>query len=346
MLQMASVVRPILFFACINALLVLPKPVYGQTCDLYPIALSAQSVSNVAPGTVLDIFNGTQPGNFGWLTWGGSPSEPTLVASLTPPGNVNPDDPADHQLSVGDWVSGKPGVSNSKNVREALDVLKTLDITVPVWSETRGQGDKAAYRICGFVRVRLLSYQLPGQNRITARFLGYTWCGQQNQPPTVNAGPDQTIILPAHAVLSGTVSDDGLPAGSIPTTVWSQVSGPGIVTFADPTVPVTTAAFSAPGVYVLRLTATDSELTASDDVVITVNRGNHPPVAENQNVTTDEDVPLPITLTGSDPDGDTLTFVIVDAPAYGALSGTLPHITYTPKPDYHGSDYFTLLPAS
>jgi hypothetical protein len=314
-------------------------------CSLYPIALSEQSVSNIAPGTVIDILNGTQPGNFGWLSWGGSPSEPTLVASLTPPGDswsyVNPDDSLDHQISIGDWVSGKPGVSNSKQVRDALELLKTVDITVPVWSEARGQGSKAAYLICGFAQVRVLDYRLPGQNRITVRFLGYVNCGQQNQGPTVNAGADQTIVLSAHAQLSGVVSDDGLPVGSVVTSVWSQVSGPGVVTFADPTVPVTTATFSAPGVYVLRLTATDSELTASDDVVITVNRGNHPPVAENQNVTTDEDVPLSITLTGSDSDGDPLTFVIVDAPACGALSGTLPHITYTPKPDYHGSDYFT-----
>ena len=68
----------------------------AQSCDFIPIALPAQAVSNVAPNSVLDIFNGSQPGNFGWLSWGGSPSEPTLVASLTPAGNsftyVNPDD--------------------------------------------------------------------------------------------------------------------------------------------------------------------------------------------------------------------------------------------------------------
>ena len=30
-----------------------------------------------------------------------------------------------------------------------------------------------------------------------------------NQPPTVNAGPDQTVTLPASASLTGTASDDG-----------------------------------------------------------------------------------------------------------------------------------------
>src|SRR5688572_15069518 len=127
----------------------------AQTCDLFPMALSSQQVSNAAPGTVLsDVLNGTQSGNFGWLTWAGSPSVPTLVTSLTSPGNsstyVNPDNTSDHQISVGDWIQGKPGVSNSKNVRDALDALKAIDVTVPVWDQTRGQGANAAYRVSGF----------------------------------------------------------------------------------------------------------------------------------------------------------------------------------------------------
>src|SRR5262249_14898215 len=155
------------------------------------------------------IYNGTQPGNFGWLSWGGSPSEPTLVTSLTPPGDsstyVNPDNPADHQVNIGDWVSSKPGVSNSKNVRNALDALENVDIIVPVWNQSRGQGANAAYRIVAFARVRLISYQLPSKNRITARFLGYASCTAQNVGPSVNAGPDQTIALPDVATLEGII---------------------------------------------------------------------------------------------------------------------------------------------
>src|SRR5581483_3516704 len=97
-------------------------------CALSPIALSQQTLSNVAPGTAInDIFNGSQPGNFGWLTWAGSPSDPTLVNSLTVSDSqtyVNPFDANDHQLDAGDWVQGKPGVSNSKGVRDALDNLE------------------------------------------------------------------------------------------------------------------------------------------------------------------------------------------------------------------------------
>ncbi|OGE79154.1 MAG: hypothetical protein A2751_05960 [Candidatus Doudnabacteria bacterium RIFCSPHIGHO2_01_FULL_46_14] len=92
-----------------------------------------------------------------------------------------------------------------------------------------------------------------------------------NVAPSVNAGTDQNIILPASANLDGTVSDDGLPnpPASV-TTVWSQVSGPGIATFGNANAVDTTAVFSASGVYVLRLTASDSVLAAQDDIVITV----------------------------------------------------------------------------
>lgn len=97
-----------------------------------------------------------------------------------------------------------------------------------------------------------------------------------NHPPTVDAGPNQTITLPMSATLAGTVSDDGLPnpPGAV-TTTWSQVSGPGAITFADPSAVDTTASFSAPGPYVLRLTADDSELTASDELTVRV----HPTTA-------------------------------------------------------------------
>jgi len=93
-----------------------------------------------------------------------------------------------------------------------------------------------------------------------------------NQAPTVNAGPDQTITLPAGVNLDGTVTDDGLPnpPGAV-TTTWSQVGGPGTVTFGNASAVDTTATFSTDGIYILRLTADDGGLTAFDEVTVTVN---------------------------------------------------------------------------
>jgi acetyl esterase/lipase len=67
---------------------------------------------------------------------------------------------------------------------------------------------------------------------------------------------------------------------------------------------------------------------------------NHPPVAEPQNVTTDEDVAKAITLSGTDADGDTLTYSILSMPLHGTITGTGKHRTYTPELNYNGTDQF------
>ena len=68
---------------------------------------------------------------------------------------------------------------------------------------------------------------------------------------------------------------------------------------------------------------------------------NTAPVANPQTVATSEDTATAITLTGSDAEGDPLTFIVLSNPANGTLSGTAPNLTYTPGPNLNGSDSFT-----
>jgi FtsP/CotA-like multicopper oxidase with cupredoxin domain len=90
-----------------------------------------------------------------------------------------------------------------------------------------------------------------------------------NQAPSVNLGPDFTIAgLTAN--LNGLVTDDGLPSGAL-TTTWS---GPG-VSFGNASLVETTATFSAAGAYVLTLTASDTALSAFDEVTVTVDLSMH-----------------------------------------------------------------------
>jgi hypothetical protein len=92
-----------------------------------------------------------------------------------------------------------------------------------------------------------------------------------NQRPVVNAGNDQTVTLPAAAALAGSATDDGLPnPPAAVVNTWTQVSGPGTATFADPHAAATSATFDLIGTYVLRLSSTDSLLTGIDDVTVTV----------------------------------------------------------------------------
>ncbi|GEM_PF-1676346 len=89
-------------------------------------------------------------------------------------------------------------------------------------------------------------------------------------------------------------------------------------------------------------TVNDGDLdSAPATVSITVNPVNDAPVANAQIVSTPQDTPLPITLTGSDVENDPLTFTIVTDPANGVLSGTAPDLTYTPDPGFSGVDSFS-----
>jgi RHS repeat-associated protein len=91
-----------------------------------------------------------------------------------------------------------------------------------------------------------------------------------NEPPVVTVGPDQTITYPVvSANLTGTATDDGYPPGSTLQISWSKVTGPGSVTFANAAQPNTQATFSVPGIYVLRLSASDGQYTSTATMKVT-----------------------------------------------------------------------------
>ncbi|MBN9384755.1 MAG: T9SS type A sorting domain-containing protein [Chitinophagaceae bacterium] len=96
-----------------------------------------------------------------------------------------------------------------------------------------------------------------------------------NQPPTVDAGPDQSITLPnvVAAMLNGTAT------GTIKSYKWVQVSGPTTVYFVNSSLPATEAKnLNVAGIYVLKLTVTDnSGATASDNMQVTVNAASSTP---------------------------------------------------------------------
>jgi hypothetical protein len=70
-----------------------------------------------------------------------------------------------------------------------------------------------------------------------------------------------------------------------------------------------------------------------------------PPIAGNDNATTDEDTPVTIDLfaNDSDPDGDILDIAAITRPANGSIKQTSPfgEIQYWPRFDYNGPDQFS-----
>ena len=60
-------------------------------------------------------------------------------------------------------------------------------------------------------------------------------------------------------------------------------------------------------------------------------------------MTTAEDTAAAVTLTGSDVDGNALTYRVVGSPSHGTLNGTAPNLTYRPAANYNGADSLTFV---
>lgn len=124
--------------------------------------------------------------------------------------------------------------------------------------------------------------------------------------PVAFAGPDQVATVGVPLPLPGFVSFTNT---AIPVNLWQLYSGPAGVTFANPALTNTTATFSVPGAYTLRLSASNGvHAVAYDAAVITVTAG----------------IPLSITRSGSfvnlNWSGGSPPFVVESSPALPAVA--------------------------
>jgi hypothetical protein len=86
------------------------------------------------------------------------------------------------------------------------------------------------------------------------------------------------------------------------------------------------------------------QTTSGIDFLLYPESTNLPPEAENQQVSTKLNKSVEITLVASDPEGDLLTYICVDDPSNGTLSGCDDGdqlVTYTPNNQFTGNDTFT-----
>ncbi len=83
--------------------------------------------------------------------------------------------------------------------------------------------------------------------------------------------------------------------------------------------------------------------TDTTTVMVAVAVVNDPPVAQEDSAITDEDMPvtIPVLANDSDPDGDRLTVESVTQPSNGTVTNNGTDVTYSPDPDFDGSDSFT-----
>ncbi len=78
-------------------------------------------------------------------------------------------------------------------------------------------------------------------------------------------------------------------------------------------------------------------------LILSCGCANKIPVANDAGISTKEDMPVEIQLTGSDPEGAPLTWHIETRPSNGSLSGTEPNLVYTPRSNFNGVDSFSFM---
>jgi hypothetical protein len=134
-----------------------------------------------------------------------------------------------------------------------------------------------------------------------------------NEAPVFSSQPSAspaTVTLPGTTDLRADAFDpDGIPGLGV-STVWTKVSGNGAVTFTTVSSSITRASFSLPGVYGLRVDASDGISTTSAPITIVV----------------DPDPTIPITVTFQDGvDGYTsevdLSITTQSQAAYNGMNG-------------------------
>lgn len=327
--------------------------------------------SQVSSATVAATYNNSAPFNIGWSPFGlgnthfpGRIDEVSFSSCMVPPtpsqsfvtGSCNTGSPDsgtwtvvfDSQIANAEWgrigwnaqVCGDGALTvtaasstDNTTFSAAQNVTRGQDLTVP---------DGRYLRISVLFR-RATTGESPILYDLSVGTEGYAPPPQTNTPPTVDAGTDLSTALFVPVKLKGTACDDGLPTGTLSFT-WSKVSGPGAVTFANANALATTATINTPGAYVLRLTVSDGASTVSDDINVTIEGTNSPPVISSTAPTsTCSTRPYSYQVIATDPNfGDLLTYSLPTAPAGMTINAATGLIQWTPSAGQIGSHSVTV----
>jgi gliding motility-associated-like protein len=164
---------------------------------------------------------------------------------------------------------------------------------------------------------------------------------QVNHTPVANA---QTVSTPEDTPLAITLTGSDVDGNGLTYSIASPPSN-GTLTGTAPNVTYTpNAHYVGSDSFTFTVddgTGSGNSTSSPATVSITVTPVNHAPIADNQSDNYTMNTALPITLTGSDPDGNSISFMIVSNPSNGTLTGTAPNVTYTPNNGFTGSDSFT-----
>jgi hypothetical protein len=186
-----------------------PSPAYASFTRHVPDV----PLADAQPGYIYAVRETQAAGGFGWLRWntGATGSANVLARSLAWPGDsqdytdrgndpnystvagspfdhsvrgfIEPGDPTDTSMNIGDWVAGNTGNVNSSAVRDELldHISRQREIRIIVWDETEGTGNNKNYQIHGFAVFKIHGFAITGNPKfIVAEFVRWdNSCGQQ-----------------------------------------------------------------------------------------------------------------------------------------------------------------------
>ena len=249
----------------------------------------------------------------------GMSSLSATAASANLKWNANPEtDIASYRVSYGTSAGSHPttinaGLATRTTITGLADGTKYYFVLTAI--STSGQESETSDEI---------SYQVPATTPL-------------NQAPVADAKSVTTAEDTAASVVLTATDADANPL------TYAIVSGPakGTLSGTAPNLTYTPAA-DVSGADSFTYKANDGSVDSNTATVsITINPVNDAPVANAKSVTTSEDTPVSITLSGSDKEGNSLSYSIVAQPAKGTLTGTAPNLSYTPAADVNGADSFT-----
>ncbi|MEP3225399.1 MAG: Ig-like domain-containing protein [Parasphingorhabdus sp.] len=165
----------------------------------------------------------------------------------------------------------------------------------------------------------------------------FTWTITNPAPIAVNDSASTSEDLPVNIPV---LANDSDPDGDSLTISTASAANGSVVILPDGTIDYTPDP-DFNGIDTITYTISDGQGgTSTATVTVTVGAVNDPPVAVDDATVTDEETPvtIPVLANDSDVDGDPLTVTAATAPNGTVVINPDGTVTYTPDPDFNGTD--------
>ena len=264
---------------------------YAGMTNAYVTSAKGSDINNYAGSTTLSVKGNGSSNDLALMQWNltsaqvtGTPSSASITINVTSPGTgtfslyavnqawnpsqVTYDQPANGQM----WQANAFGTTvlgtvNATTAGQATITLNSSGLSVlQGWmsNPSSNYGFVMMAPTTGGGTLTFSSAQDPTAANHPSLSINYQQAGI-----FVSAGPNSAVTQTSVLTLNGSVVDDDPQATQAVATTWSELSGPGTVSFQNPNGLTSDAVFRAAD-YVLQLSATDGLLSSSSQVTIIV----------------------------------------------------------------------------